>query len=70
MGGPIALVEEGDTISIDIMANTIQLEISDEEMAKRKAAWKPRQPKITTGYLARYAALVTSGNRGAILEAK
>ena len=70
MGGPIALIEEGDTISIDIMANTIHLEVSDEEMAKRKAAWKPRQPKITTGYLARYAALVTSGNRGAILEAK
>ena len=70
VGGPIALVEEGDTISIDIMANTIQLEVSDEELEKRKAAWKPRQPKITTGYLARYAALVTSGNRGAILEAK
>ena len=70
VGGPIALVEEGDTISIDIMANTIHLEVSDEELAKRKAAWKPRQPKITTGYLARYASLVTSGNRGAILEAK
>lgn len=70
VGGPIALVEEGDTISIDIMANTIQLEVSDEELNKRKAAWKPRQPKITTGYLARYASLVTSGNRGAILEAK
>ena len=70
VGGPIALVQEGDTISIDIMANRIQLEISDEEMEARRAEWKPRQPKITTGYLARYAALVTSGNRGAILEAK
>ena len=70
VGGPIALVEEGDTISIDIMGNSIRLEISDEEMERRRAAWKPRQPKITTGYLARYAALVTSGNRGAILEAK
>ena len=57
-------------ISIDIMGHSIQLEVSDEELARRKAAWKPRQPKITTGYLARYAALVTSGNRGAILEAK
>ncbi len=70
VGGPIALVEEGDMISIDIMGHSIQLEVSDEELARRKAAWKPRQPKITTGYLARYAALVTSGNRGAILEAK
>ena len=57
-------------ISIDIMGHSIKLEVSDEELARRKAAWKPRQPKITTGYLARYAALVTSGNRGAILEAK
>lgn len=55
VGGPIALVEEGDTIEIDINANTINLLISDEEFAKRKAEWKPRQPKITTGYLARYA---------------
>lgn len=57
VGGPIALVEEGDTIEIDINANTINLLISDEEFAKRKAEWKPRQPKITTGYLARYANL-------------
>lgn len=68
VGGPIALVEEGDTIEIDINANTINLLISDEEMAKRKAEWKPRQPKITTGYLARYAKLVTSGAQGAVLE--
>ena len=68
VGGPIALVEEGDTIEIDINANTIKLLISDEEFAKRKAEWKPRQPKITTGYLARYAKLVTSGAQGAVLE--
>ena len=68
VGGPIALVHEGDTIDIDINANTINLLISDEEMAKRKAEWKPRQPKITTGYLARYAKLVTSGAQGAVLE--
>lgn len=68
VGGPIALVHEGDTIEIDINANTINLLVSDEEMAKRKAEWKPRQPKITTGYLARYAKLVTSGAQGAVLE--
>lgn len=68
VGGPIAFVEEGDTIEIDINANTINLLISDEEFAKRKAEWKPRQPKITTGYLARYAKLVTSGAQGAVLE--
>ena len=68
VGGPIALVEEGDTIEIDINANTINLLISDEEFAKRKAEWKPRQPKITTGYLARYPKLVTSGAQGAVLE--
>ena len=55
-------------ISIDIMANTIQVKISDEELARRRAQWKPKHPKITTGYLARYAALVTSGNRGAVLD--
>ncbi len=66
VGGPIALVEEGDTIEIDINANTINLLISDEEFAKRKAEWKPRQPKITTGYLARYAKLVTTGDRSEI----
>lgn len=68
MGGPIALVEEGDMIEIDINNLSIKLDVSDEELAKRKAAWKPRQPKVTTGYLARYAAMVTSGNRGAVLE--
>jgi dihydroxy-acid dehydratase len=68
VGGPIALVEEGDIIEIDIDNLSIKLDVSDEELARRKAAWKPRQPKVTTGYLARYQAMVTSGNRGAILE--
>jgi dihydroxy-acid dehydratase len=68
VGGNIALVQDGDIISIDMNANTINFLISDEELAARKANWKPRQPKITTGYLARYAALVTSGNRGAVLD--
>ncbi len=68
VGGPIALVEEGDIISIDIDACSLTLKVSDEELAKRKAAWTPREPKVTTGYLARYAKMVTSGNRGAVLE--
>ena len=68
VGGPIALVEEGDIIRIDIPAYKLELKVSDEELAKRRAAWTPREPKINTGYLARYAAMVTSGNRGAILE--
>lgn len=70
VGGPIAFVKEGDIISIDIPANKINVEISEEEMLKRKSEWTPREPKITTGYLARYASLVTSGNTGAILEIK
>ncbi len=70
VGGPIALVEEGDIIKINIPENKLELAVSDEELARRKAAWQPRQPKITTGYLARYASMVTSGNRGAILEIK
>ena len=68
VGGPIALVEEGDIISIDIPGNRLNMKVSEEELAKRRAAWKPRKPKVTDGYLARYQALVTSGNRGAILE--
>lgn len=68
VGGPIALVEEGDIIKIDINANTINLDISDEEMEARRAKWQPREPKVTTGYLARYASLVTSANTGAILK--
>ncbi len=68
VGGPIALVEEGDIIRINIPENKLELAVSEEELSRRRALWKPRQPKITTGYLARYASMVTSGNRGAILE--
>ena len=68
VGGPIALVEEGDTIRINIPENKLDFVISEEELEERRAKWQPRTPKITTGYLARYAAMVTSGNRGAILE--
>ncbi|MDE6052903.1 MAG: dihydroxy-acid dehydratase, partial [Lachnospiraceae bacterium] len=68
VGGPIALVEEGDIISINITECSLNVKVSDEELAKRRADWQPREPKITTGYLARYRELVTSGNRGAILE--
>ena len=67
-GGPIALIEEGDTISLDIPGRRLDLCVSDEEMAKRRAAWKQPQPKVTTGYLARYAKLVTSANTGAVLK--
>ena len=70
VGGPIALIKDGDIIDIDINANTINVRLTDEEFGARRAEWKPREPKITTGYLARYASLVTSGNRGAILEVK
>src|SRR5574344_3040517 len=68
VGGPIALVEEGDTIKIDIDAHNITLDVSDEELASRKAKWQPREPKVTTGYLARYEKLVTSADKGAILK--
>ncbi len=68
VGGPIALVEEGDIMKIDIPALTLELAVSDEELAARKAKWQPREPKVTTGYLKRYASLVTSGNRGAVLQ--
>ena len=68
VGGPIALVEEGDIIEIDIPGLSINLKVSDEALAARKAKWQPREPRVTTGYLARYASMVTSGNRGAILE--
>lgn len=70
VGGNIALVEEGDTISIDINAHSVQLEVSDETLAERRKNWTPREPKIKTGYLSRYASLVTSANRGAVLEIK
>ena len=68
VGGNIALVEEGDIIKIDIPNNTLDFVISDEELEARRAKWQPREPKVTTGYLKRYAELVTSGNRGAVLE--
>lgn len=68
VGGPIALVKEGDIISINIPENTIHMEVSEEELTKRRENWQPREPKVTTGYLSRYRELVTSGNRGAVLE--
>ncbi len=68
VGGPIALVEEGDIIDIDIPGLSLNIRVSDEEMAERKAKWQPREPKVTTGYLRRYAAQVTSGNMGAVLK--
>ncbi|MBR2950919.1 MAG: dihydroxy-acid dehydratase [Lachnospiraceae bacterium] len=70
VGGPIALVEEGDIISINIPENKLNILVSDEEMEARRAKWQPREPRVTTGYLARYCQMVTSGNRGAILEIK
>ena len=68
VGGPVALIEEGDIIEIDIPNLKLNARISDEEFARRKEKWQPREPEVTTGYLARYAAMVTSGNRGAVLE--
>ena len=68
VGGPIALVEEGDRISIDIDNHSLNVLVSDEELERRREKWQPREPKVTTGYLARYASMVTSGNRGAVLE--
>lgn len=68
VGGPIALVKEGDLISIDIPKLSLNVEVSDEELARRRAEWQPKEPEVTGGYLARYRELVTSGNRGAILE--
>ena len=68
VGGPIALVEEGDIIKINIPENTLMVDISDEEMEKRRKNWQPREPKVTSGYLRRYANMVTSGSTGAILK--
>jgi dihydroxy-acid dehydratase len=68
VGGPIALIEEGDIISIDIPGNALNVKVSDEVLAERRKNWKPRTPEVTDGYLYRYASLVTSGNRGAVLE--
>ena len=68
VGGPIALIEEGDIISIDIPNYSLNVKLSDEELEKRRKAWKPKKRPDLDGYLVRYRALVTSGNRGAILE--
>ncbi len=68
VGGPIALVKEGDIIKINIPQMKLELDVTEEELAARKADWKPREPKVTSGYLARYASMVTSGNRGAVLQ--
>lgn len=68
VGGPIALVEEGDIISIDIDNHRLDVKVSDEEMTRRKTDWRPRKPQVTTGYLARYAAMAAPASRGAILE--
>ena len=67
-GGPIALVENGDIISIDLTNRTIELEVSDEELEKRRAHLKPFEPKIKKGYLARYSALVTSASTGGVMK--
>ncbi|MCR1823717.1 MULTISPECIES: dihydroxy-acid dehydratase [Terrisporobacter] len=68
VGGPIALVKEGDLIKININEKTLNMEVSDEELEQRRKAWTPREPKITTGYLGRYSKMVTSGDRGSVLE--
>ena len=68
VGGPIALVEEGDIISINIPENKLDMKVPEEELAARREKWQPREPKVTTGYLSRYREMVTSGNRGAVLE--
>ncbi len=70
VGGPIALIEEGDIISINIPENQLNVKLSEEELAARRANWQPREPQVTTGYLQRYRELVTSAARGAILEIK
>ena len=68
VGGPIALVREGDTITIDINAYSVKLEVSDAELASRRAAWQAPEPKVKKGYLARYARMVSSADTGAILS--
>ncbi|MCI8592934.1 MAG: dihydroxy-acid dehydratase [Lachnospiraceae bacterium] len=68
VGGPIALIEEGDIIQINIPEKALNVAVSDEELEQRRAAWEPKEPNVTTGYLARYAQMVTSGARGAILQ--
>ena len=68
VGGPIALVQEGDIIKININEKTLDIDVSEEELEERRKAWTPRKPKITTGYLGRYSKMVTSGDRGAVLD--
>ncbi|MCR5474171.1 MAG: dihydroxy-acid dehydratase [Lachnospiraceae bacterium] len=68
VGGPIALIEEGDIICVDIPNTSLNVKVSDEEMENRRSKWKPREAKVTTGYLARYEKLVTSGDKGAVLK--
>ncbi len=68
VGGTIALVEEGDTIKINIPQMKLELDVPEDVLAKRRAEWKPREPKVTEGYLARYAQMVTSGARGAVMK--
>ncbi len=68
VGGTIALVEEGDLIKINIPEMKLELDVSEEVLAERKAKWQPREPKVTKGYLARYAQMVTSGARGAVMK--
>ena len=70
VGGPIALIEEGDIICVDIPNNSLNVKVSDEELAKRKENWVPKEQPELKGYLKRYRELVTSGNRGAVLEVK
>jgi dihydroxy-acid dehydratase len=67
-GGPIALLQEGDIISVDIPGRKLEVKLSDEELSHRKAAWKPVPSKATKGYLARYAALVSSADEGAVMK--
>ena len=67
-GGPIALIQEGDVISIDIPGRKLELKVDGAELAKRKAAWVCPEPKVKSGYLARYARMVTSANTGAVLK--
>ena len=68
VGGPIALIEEGDIIKINIPENTLNVDVSEEVLEERRAKWQPREPRVTTGYLKRYQSMVTSGNTGAILK--
>ena len=68
-GGPIAIVQNGDKILLDIHNRKLELKLSDQEIKKRLTAWKPREPKIKSGWLARYAKVVTSANTGAVVKA-